>query len=191
MGAGGGMLFGAMVSAWATAVMAAPVALQPYEGPTPDFTLDRLAAEQAPPEKIQLADLRGRIVLVHFFATWCEPCREELPALARFAERFAGRPIVIIAVDVGEVDAKVRRFLAETSVPFAVLMDRDRAVTKSWEVSALPSTVLLDADLRPRFMAEGDVDWDRREADALLSALVNEAKLTIKNPTEHTGGMLQ
>ncbi|MEP9378180.1 TlpA disulfide reductase family protein [Aquabacter sp. CN5-332] len=185
------MLFGAMVSAWATAVMGAPVALQPYEGPAPDFTLDRLAAEQAPPEKIQLADLRGRIVLVHFFATWCEPCREELPALARFAERFAGRPVVIIAVDVEEVDARVRRFLAETPVPFAVLMDRDRAVTKAWQVSALPSTVVLDADLRPRFMAEGDVDWDRREADVPLSALADEARLKTTNTTEQTGGKLQ
>ncbi len=173
----------------ATVLAASPVTPSAYDGPVPAFTLDRLVPEQAPPAPLHLAVLKGRVVLVHFFATWCEPCREELPLLARLAERFAGRPVTIIAVDVGEVDARVRRFLTETPVPFDVLMDRDRAVSKAWRISGLPSTVVLDANLRSRLMAEGDVDWDAQ--DAVLSALAGETIPKTTDKIGQTGGKLQ
>lgn len=184
-------LVAALAAVWSVTVSAEPVALRPYAGPVPDFTLDRLVAEQEPARQVTLATLTDRVVVVHFFATWCEPCREELPALAALAGRFAGRPLAVVSIDAGEVDARVRRFLAGTPVPFPVLMDRDRSVTKAWGISVLPSTVVLDAGLAPRFMAEGEVDWELREADALLSHLMDEPKSKISNAVEQTGGRLQ
>jgi peroxiredoxin len=108
---------------------------------------------------IALEDARGRAVLVHFFATWCEPCKEELPALDRLANRAAGTATVI-AISVAEVDMRVRRFLETMPLAFPVLLDRDRAVAKTWNVSVLPTTFVLDATLHPRAVVELDFPWD-------------------------------
>ena len=94
-------------------------------------------------ERISLAAHGERVVLVHFFATWCEPCRAEMAALQRLAHRFAQRPFAILAVDVGEVDSRVRRFFESVPVTFPILLDRDKAVTKAWQVSTLPTTFVL------------------------------------------------
>ena len=131
---------------------AADTELAPWSGGAlPAFTLDNLDGGRT-----TLAQLRGRVILVHFFATWCEPCRAELDALQRLTARTSGRPFSVLAVDVGEVDERVRRFFQTQRVDFPVLLDRDRAVAKAWQVYALPTTVMLDADLTPRFIAEGD-----------------------------------
>jgi peroxiredoxin len=110
----------------------------------------------------------GRVVLVHFFATWCEPCREELSSLSRLLERQAGDRISVLAVNVAEVPARVQRFLDAAPVSFPVLLDADRAVTKAWGVSILPTTFVLDRALVARLFVEGDVDWTRADALAAL-----------------------
>jgi thiol-disulfide isomerase/thioredoxin len=121
----------------------------------------------------ELAALRGRVVLVHFFATWCEPCRAEMASLRQLQSRLAGRPFAIVPISVAEADGAVRRFFADEPSPFAILLDRDRSVAKTWNIHILPSTVVLDGGLKPRFIAEGDVDWARadvmdRIADLLM-----------------------
>src|SRR6266481_1069706 len=97
----------------------------------------------------ELGRLRGRVVLVHFFATWCEPCREEMASLRELQSRLEGRP-------------------------FAILLDRDRAVARAWNIHMLPSTVVLDGALKPRFIAEGDVDWARPDVTKILTDLLME-----------------
>ena len=84
----------------------------------------------------------------------------ELPALARFAARAQPHSIDVLAIDVAEPDSRVERFLSEGSIALPVLLDRDRAVTKEWRISILPSTVILDPSLKPRLAVESDVDWD-------------------------------
>lgn len=120
--------------------------------------------------ELSLAAKRGTPALVHFWATWCEPCREELPALRRLSER-AGNNLNIIALSVAEPDMRVRRFLETVPLPFPVLLDRERSVAKSWNVTTLPTTFLLDKNLQPKFLVETDFDWDKLETAQLLDTL--------------------
>jgi peroxiredoxin len=124
--------------------------------------------------EMTLAAHRDRSVLVHFFATWCEPCREELPALRRLVDRRGERKLDVIAISVAEVPVRVRRFIEQTPVNFPILLDEDRAVTKSWGVHALPTTFVLDARLNARLAVEREYDWDRVDVADLLEQLSRE-----------------
>jgi peroxiredoxin len=115
---------------------------------------------------------RGRVVLVHFFATWCEPCRAEMASLRQLQSRFAGRPFAIVPISVAETDGSVRRFFAGDAPPFEILLDRDRSVARAWNIEMLPSTLILDRSLKPRFIAEGDVDWARPDVMNVLADLL-------------------
>nr|WP_255608096.1 TlpA disulfide reductase family protein [Ancylobacter sp. Lp-2] len=129
-----------------------------------------------------LAALRGRPVVVHFFATWCEPCREEMTGLDELAERLAELPPssrpAILAVDVGEPATRVRRFLArefaDRPPPFPVLIDEDRAAMKAWKVAFLPTSYVLDAGHALRAEAAGPVDWTDARALAVFDGLLAE-----------------
>ena len=123
---------------------------------------------------IRLSDYRGRVLFVHFFATWCEPCREELPALQRLRDRADGSPAVV-AISVGEPELRVRRFFADGSIDLPVLLDTDSTAAKAWGVYALPTTYVLDAGLTPRRVVEGDFDWDSLDLEALLKELSTPA----------------
>jgi len=148
------------------------------EGPRAAFTLDGVDGGSR-----SLATFKGRIVLVHFFATWCEPCVRELTSLNALARATRDMPLSIVAIDVGEVDLRVRAFLQKLPVDFPVLLDRDRAVARSWKVSALPSTIVLDADLVPRLFVEGDLDWTGSDTIAALARLDPAIPLRPTTPT--------
>jgi thiol-disulfide isomerase/thioredoxin len=125
------------------------------EGPKPPFILPSTSGAD-----VALNSVRGQVVLVHCFATWCEPRREELPALNRLAARANGT-VKVLAISVTEVDLSVRRFVEAMRVNYPVLLDRDRAVARAWKVATLPTTFVLDADLRPRLVVEAEFAWDR------------------------------
>ena len=146
-----------------------PAELAPAQGDKPAFRLaDTAGAETA------LSTFAGRTVVVHFFATWCEPCREELPALNRLVERGRDKNLTVIAISVAEVPVRVRRFMDTTPVGFPILLDQDRSVAKAWDVSSLPTTFILDADLKPRLAVEREYDWDRLDVATLLKNLAGE-----------------
>jgi peroxiredoxin len=135
---------------------------------TPLFALPSLDGA-----KQELARFRGRVVLVHFFATWCEPCRAEMASLKELHNRLTGQPFAILPVSVAEADGTVRRFFETEPPPFTILLDRDRSVAKSWNIHALPSTLVLDRGLKPRFLAEGDVDWVRSDVMRRITNLLD------------------
>jgi peroxiredoxin len=141
--------------------------LRSIDGPEkPAFSLLDLAGND-----VSLAAFRGQIVFVHFFATWCEPCREEIPALQRLADRT--KPgATVIAISVADNDQRLRKFFAQTPVSFPVVQDRDRAIAKSWDVSALPTTYVLGADQKPLFVVETDFPWDTINVDATTQRLI-------------------
>lgn len=142
-------------------------ALEPWSNPSPaPFSLDGLHGSRH-----SLNALKGKVVLLHFFATWCEPCVAEMASLQQLARRTRDRPLAILAINVAEVDLRVRAFFDRHPVDFPVVLDRDRAVARAWGVSALPSTVVLDARLQPRLVVEGDLDWSRPDIVATIEAL--------------------
>jgi peroxiredoxin len=124
---------------------------------------------------LTLHEQRGRVVLVHFFATWCEPCREEMASLSRLVHGPHGKRIAVVAVSVAEVPVRVRRFLDTAPVSFPVVLDADRAVARAWGVDILPTTFVLDPALRPKLLVEGDLDWSRPDVLAVLMAIDDPA----------------
>ena len=135
-------------------------------GEKPEFTLDDL--DKRP---VASRALPGQVLVVHFFATWCEPCLVEIPALRRLVERSDPALLRVLAISVGEVDVRVRNFFDRVPVNFTVLLDRDRGVARSWGIYALPTTYILGHDRTPRYFVERDHDWDRLDVAALLTAL--------------------
>ena len=134
------------------------------EGARQTFSLPNTAGAN-----VALEAARGNVVLVHFFATWCETCREELPALNRLAARANGE-VKVLAIAVADADQRVRRFVENVPVVFPILLDRDRAVAKAWQVATLPTSFVLDADLRPSFVVETDCAWDSIDPSKLTSS---------------------
>lgn len=130
----------------------------------PPLALDRLDGEP-----ITLDALRGRPVVVHFFATWCAPCIEEMASLNAFAAT-PGAPVVL-AVNVGEIDARVRNFFSKRPVSFPILLDRDRATMKAWKVEGLPTSFVLDRELKPALKTEEPLDWASPAVAAALATL--------------------
>lgn len=136
------------------------------EAAKPDFILQDTDGKSVP-----LKAFKGRVVLVHFFATWCEPCREELPALSRFLNRSAAS-ISVVAISVADADQRVKQFFERTPINFPVLLDRDRTVAKSWKVETLPSTYILDANMKPVLAVGADFQWDTVDIDPASGKII-------------------
>jgi peroxiredoxin len=107
----------------------------------PDFTLQTRDGET-----IALADLRGPVVLLNFWATWCPPCRAEMPAIQDVYDGYQDQGFTVLAVDVGEGDAQVASFADERGLTFPILMDGDGTVSRRYQVRAMPSTFFIDQD---------------------------------------------
>ncbi|MFO1148356.1 MAG: TlpA disulfide reductase family protein [Alsobacter sp.] len=116
-----------------------------------------------------LRDQAGRVVLLHVFATWCEPCREELPLLSALATKPDGPDLY--AVSLAEPPQRVERFLERLDLPIRAMLDMDRALSRRIGVGVLPSTLVLAPGLSPVGFAEGDVDWTRPDIRDWLIAL--------------------
>ena len=129
-----------------------------------------------------LADYRGKVVLLNFWATWCPPCQREMPSLERLREKMAGRPLEIVAISSAETPQEVKAYLSKMKLGFPVLLDTDSSNTRRWKVFALPTTFVLDAEGRVRHVLTGPAEWDEGEAlsvvESLLAELPSPAKQT-------------
>jgi thiol-disulfide isomerase/thioredoxin len=130
--------------------------LKPYKGgETPPLELRDLDGKMQ-----NLQDYRGKVVLVNFWATWCPPCRAEMPSMQRLRAKLAGKPFVILAVDMGEAGEQVRAYLKEIKVDFTVPMDTGGKALKQWKVFAFPTSYLVDPDGKIRYALFGSMEWD-------------------------------
>jgi thiol-disulfide isomerase/thioredoxin len=119
-----------------------------------------------------LALYKGKVVLVNFWATWCEPCRAEMPSIQRLRDKLAGKPFAVLAINVDEPDARVRRFLEQTGLDLPVLLDPNKSVTRGWSVRVMPTTFLVGPDGRIRYRLLGDIDWSAETVVTLVSQLL-------------------
>ena len=118
-----------------------------------------------------LADLRGRAVLINFWATWCEPCRQEMPSLQRVALSRSAE-IKVLTVNFKEAPGSVEQFVAQTGLQLPVLRDEEGALTRQWGVRVFPSTVLVDAEGVVRSTVRGAIDWTGPAAQQLIRPLL-------------------
>ena len=137
--------------------------------PAPDFTLKRLDGKN-----VRLAELRGDVVMINFWATWCGPCRQEMPLLDKLYANYKDLGFVLLGVNV-EADAKAMgKYLKDVPVSFPILSDSSNSVAKLYGVAGMPSTVLVDRDGKVRFVHRGYKPGYEHEYEKQVKQLVME-----------------
>ena len=148
--------------------------LKPWPGgPTPELELRELDGRGH-----RLTDYRGKVVLVNFWATWCVPCRDEMPSMQRLKEKLAGKPFEVLAVNLDEPEARVRKFLSQMKVDFTVLLDPEKKVAKAWNARILPASFVIGPDGRIRYSLVGDLDWSQDHVVSRIAELHPRAPVT-------------
>jgi thiol-disulfide isomerase/thioredoxin len=145
--------------------------LQPWSGgATPPLALEDLQGRRH-----DLAEYKDKVVLVNFWATWCEPCRAEMPSMARLKSSLAGQPFEVLGVNMAEPLSRIEKFLAIVPVAFVLLRDRDGAVAKAWRAKLLPASFLVGRDGRIRYFVYGEVDWSSEAVRAKVLELLRSS----------------
>ena len=121
-----------------------------------------------------LDDYAGSYVLLNFWATWCAPCRIEMPALERLHQELAGRGLRVVGVDIGEETGDVRRFVEETGITFEIVIDHDLSTGRVYAARSLPMTYILDPEGTIVARAIGVRDWDSEPMRSMFAALVED-----------------
>jgi peroxiredoxin len=116
----------------------------------PDFTL-----RGADGRNVRLDELRGQVVLVNFWATWCGPCREEMPHLNQLYDKYRKSGFVLLGVNIDDDPRTALATAAKLNVEFPVLLDTDKKVSKQYDLSTMPSTVVIDRDGKVRYIHRG------------------------------------
>lgn len=151
--------------------------LKPWTGgPTPSIELRDLDNRVH-----RLADYRGKVVLINFWATWCGPCRDEMPSIQELKRKLAGRPFVVLAVNLDEPESRVRRFLREHKIDLTVLLDPERKVARTWEARILPASFVIGADGRIRYSLIGEINWGHDLVVSRIAELLPRLPFT-QNP---------
>ncbi len=131
----------------ALAALTWPAAATDGAVPAPAFTLASRAGGE-----VSLADLKGQVVMINFWASWCGPCRKEFPALDQIYAKYKPMGFTLVAINVESDKADAEKFLATTPASFPILFDPDGKVSGNYGVSAMPTTVLVDRQGRVRWL---------------------------------------
>jgi peroxiredoxin len=158
--------------AWSASGAADPVEALDLQEPkekieAPDFTLPDVSGK-----KLRFKDLRGKVIFLNFFATWCEPCRLEMPAMERLSQKYGNKGFVVLAVDMGESAKSVRTFMQELKLSFPAVVDKDGSVAFKYNVRPIPATYLIARDGQILWRAFGGRDWDTPEVHAYFAKML-------------------
>lgn len=139
--------------------------------PAPEFTLEDMDEEQH-----SLKDLRGKVVLLNFWATWCPPCRREMPSMERLHQKLSGENFTVIAINQMEDGDHVFAYTGQLEVDptFTILFDKDSRVSNSFRVNGLPTTYLIDKQGKIRYRAIGGREFDHPEVEKQIMQLMQE-----------------
>ncbi len=150
--------------------------------PALSASLKAVARQAAPVLPLTLASgrpldmeaLRGQVVLVNFWATWCPPCRREMPSMDRLDKMETGRPFTILAVNVKEEADQVERFLDEMPMSFPIVLDTEGQLAKAWKAFVYPTSYLVDKQGHIRYSLNGTLEWDEPEIVEIIERLILE-----------------
>jgi peroxiredoxin len=158
----------------ATAVLAiastgAVAALPPVGKPAPDF-----AAKSDSGRNVRLSELRGQVVLINFWASWCSPCRQELPLLSKIYSQYRGAGFALLAVNVDDNRKDAEGMLKRLDLKFPTLFDGNKRVAKLYGVDTMPATLVIDRDGRVRYVHRGYYDGYERKYEQQVRELLKE-----------------
>ena len=136
----------------------------------PEFTLPTTDGKQ-----VSLRDYRGKVVFLNFWATWCIPCREEMPGLERLHQTYQSQDLVIISIDLKENADQVKTFFQNHGLSFPALLDQSGSVFRDYLVAGMPTTYLIGRDGMLLARGVGGRDWLRAEAQELIKELIKTA----------------
>ncbi len=139
------------------------------EGPAPDFVLK---SENG--ENLRLSEFRGEVVMINFWASWCVPCRQEMPLLDQLHTRYEPMGFTILGINVEEDSTKAKQMLKDIPVNFPILFDNDSEVSKLYNVVAMPSTVLVDRNGNVRYLHQGYKPGYEEAYQQQVRALIRE-----------------
>lgn len=163
----------ALLLSIAHALAWAQAELKPWTGPTAAPPIELKTLDGVP---LALADLRGKVVVVNFWATWCEPCVEEMPSMQRLRETLRGEPFEILGVNYQEGAARIRAFLQKVPVDFPIVRDTDGSVARAWNARVFPSSYVVDGAGNIRYALVGSIDWSAPAVEKTLRGLMPRAR---------------
>jgi len=145
---------------------------------SPNNQIGKKAAEFSLPavngETVALQSLRGKVVLLNFWATWCGPCRQELPELARVQEKFRQRGLAVVAVTVDNEVENVRAFLKKYAIKLQTVWDKKKKVADAYLVEKMPSSYLIDRNGVVRFIHRGYTPEELKRIEAEIDELLDK-----------------
>ena len=159
----------AAVFALALAPVPAQAAAPAAGSPAPDFTL-----RSADGRNLRLQELRGQVVLLNFWATWCGPCRDEMPQLNKLYDKYRASGFTLLGVNIDDDPRAATALAAKLGLGFPVLLDADKRVSKLYELGTMPSTVLIVRDGRVRYVHRGYRDGVAETYDQQIRGLLKE-----------------
>ena len=146
-----------------------PVSATTPEPMAPDFTLPARSGGA-----VHLNDLKGQVVMINFWASWCGPCRQEMPLLEQMHKRYSALGFTLVGVNVDADSKDAVEWLSKTPVSFPVLFDRESKVSAMYDVKAMPSTVFIDRQGNVRALHKGYKAGDEGEYLNQIRALLKE-----------------
>jgi peroxiredoxin len=149
------------------------------EKAAPDFTLPNVDEQQ-----VSLRQYRGKVVFLNFWATWCIPCREEMPGLEQLHQTFQQQDLVILAINLKEGAEQVKTFFQKRTLSFPALLDQNGAVFRDYSVAGMPTTYLIGRNGNLLARGVGGRDWTRAEAQELIRDLVKKAPVGLEQSTK-------
>ncbi len=158
----------AIAVALTAAAALAGAAVTPQSG-APDFTLPSLDGPN-----LRLREQRGQVVMINFWATWCGPCRSEMPHLSKLYDKYRASGFTLLAVNIDEDPRKAAGLAKQLGMRFPVLLDADKKVSRLYDLSTMPSTVLVDRDGRVRYVHRGYRDGYEDTYDKQIRELLRE-----------------
>ncbi len=139
----------------------------------PEFTLSFLTRD-GDLKKRSIKDFRGKVILLNFWASWCPPCRKEMPSIERLYRAFKDRGFVVIGVNYMEEADTVKDFMKDFDLTFPSFLDEGGSVAEMYRVMGIPTTFLIDREGRIAAKVLGDREWDSDHAKAIVEELLKE-----------------